>query len=278
MYDVALRLPHAMGQLVATEIDVLRRLTVDPERPYVVVLGGLEGLRQARGHRQPARQGRPAADRRRHGLHLPGGPGPRGRQEPARGRPARHGARLPQPSRGVRRLDRAADRHRGRHRVPLRPSASRSRASYPRERSRPTALGLDIGPDSARAFAAAITDARTVFWNGPMGVFETPAFAEGTRAVAQALTEVDGLVGGRRWRLGRGSPAARLRRGRLRPHLDRRWCQPGAPRGQGAPRDRRPRALSPSHRSSRRSRPSLSKNHGHPKGTRWPPAPPPASR
>ena len=59
-------------------------------------------------------------------------------------------------------------------------------------------LGLDIGPDSARAFAGAITDARTVFWNGPMGVFETAAFAEGTRAVAQALTEVDGLsvVGG----------------------------------------------------------------------------------
>jgi phosphoglycerate kinase len=60
------------------------------------------------------------------------------------------------------------------------------------------ALGLDIGPASARAFAAAIADAKTVFWNGPMGVFETAAFADGTRAVAQALTEVDGLsvVGG----------------------------------------------------------------------------------
>ena len=60
------------------------------------------------------------------------------------------------------------------------------------------ALGLDIGPDSARAFAEAITGAHTVFWNGPMGVFETPAFAEGTRVVAEALTKVDGLsvVGG----------------------------------------------------------------------------------
>ena len=50
----------------------------------------------------------------------------------------------------------------------------------------------------ARAFAAALADAQTVFWNGPMGVFEVAAFAEGTRAVAQALTEVDGLsvVGG----------------------------------------------------------------------------------
>jgi phosphoglycerate kinase len=60
------------------------------------------------------------------------------------------------------------------------------------------ALGLDIGPESGAAFAAALADAQTVFWNGPMGVFETPAFAEGTRAVAQALTTVPGLsvVGG----------------------------------------------------------------------------------
>ena len=59
-------------------------------------------------------------------------------------------------------------------------------------------LGLDIGPDSGEAFAAALADARTVFWNGPMGVFEFDAFAAGTRAVAEALTEVDGLsvVGG----------------------------------------------------------------------------------
>ena len=59
-------------------------------------------------------------------------------------------------------------------------------------------LGLDIGPRTAEAFAAAIRDSRTVFWNGPMGVFEMAPFADGTRAVAQALTQVDGLsvVGG----------------------------------------------------------------------------------
>ena len=59
-------------------------------------------------------------------------------------------------------------------------------------------MGLDIGPESAAAFAAEIKKCRTVFWNGPMGVFEFPNFAHGTKVVAQALTKVDGIsvVGG----------------------------------------------------------------------------------
>jgi phosphoglycerate kinase len=59
-------------------------------------------------------------------------------------------------------------------------------------------IGLDIGPESAKSFAEAITGCKTVFWNGPMGVFEFPNFANGTKVIAEALTKVDGIsvVGG----------------------------------------------------------------------------------
>ena len=59
-------------------------------------------------------------------------------------------------------------------------------------------LGLDIGPESAATFAKAITECKTLFWNGPMGVFEFPNFAHGTKVVAEALTKVSGIsvVGG----------------------------------------------------------------------------------
>ena len=69
---------------------------------------------------------------------------------------------------------------------------------WPADAIPPDQVGLDIGPDSARVFAGVIRHAKTVFWNGPMGVAEWQSFAAGTRAVAQALTEVDGLtvVGG----------------------------------------------------------------------------------
>ena len=63
-------------------------------------------------------------------------------------------------------------------------------------------LGLDIGPETREAFAAAIADAKTVFWNGPMGVFEWPRFAEGTRAVADAVAKADRVHRRRRRRLG----------------------------------------------------------------------------
>jgi phosphoglycerate kinase len=197
VYDVALRLPSAMGGLVAKEIDVLRRLTVDPARPYVVVLGGskvsdklgvIDNLLgkadrlligggmvftflKAQGHE--VGQSLLEDDQLDTCLSY------LRRAEEA-------GVQIVLPTDIV--VDTAF------------PSGDREAQPrvVPAGEIPADSLGLDIGPDSARAFAAAITDAKTVFWNGPMGVFETAAFAEGTRAVAQALTEVDGLsvVGG----------------------------------------------------------------------------------
>jgi phosphoglycerate kinase len=197
VYDVALRLPSAMGGLVAKEIEVLRRLTVDPARPYVVVLGGskvsdklgvIDNLLEK-------------ADK----LLIGGGMvftflKAQGHEV---GRSLLEDDQLDTCRRY---LDEAADRG-----VEiLLPTDIVVDTEFPSGDREPTpvvvpaseipadSLGLDIGPESAAAFAAALADAQTVFWNGPMGVFETDAFAEGTRTVADALTKVPGLsvVGG----------------------------------------------------------------------------------
>jgi phosphoglycerate kinase len=197
VYDVALRLPHAMGQLVATEIGVLRRLTVDPERPYVVVLGGskvsdklgvIDNL-LGKADRLLIGGGMVFTFLAAQGHEVGNSLLEDDQLDTVRGylsRAGESGVEIVLPT------DIVVDTEF--------PSAARE----PQPRVVPAAeipadsLGLDIGPESSRAFAAASSDARPVFWNGPMGVFETSAFAEGTRAVAQALTEVRGLsvVGG----------------------------------------------------------------------------------
>src|ERR671910_1967185 len=197
VYDVALRLPSAMGGLVADEVDVLRRLTEHPERPYVVVLGGSKVSDQLGVIDNLIDK----ADK----LLIGGGMvftflKAQGHEV---GKSLLEADQLDTCNRY---LNEAADRG-----VEiLLPTDIVVDKAFPSDDREPQpsvvpaseipadALGLDIGPESAAAFAAALSDARTVFWNGPMGVFETDAFASGTRAVAQALTEVDGLsvVGG----------------------------------------------------------------------------------
>jgi phosphoglycerate kinase len=203
VYDVAQRLPHAAGGLVLTEVDVLRRLTESPERPYVVVLGGskvsdklgvIDSLLgkadtlligggmvftflKAQGHEV----GKSLLEEDQLDVV-------RGYLDQA----SAAGVEIVLPTDIVVAPEFDADS----------PATVVPAAAMPADQ-----LGLDIGPESGKAFAAALDGARTVFWNGPMGVFEMPAFAAGTKAVAEALTKVDGLsvVGG-------GDSAAAIRK------------------------------------------------------------------
>jgi len=197
VYDVAQRLPHAMGGLVSREIEVLRRLTVNPERPYVVVLGGskvsdklgvIDNLLD-KADKLLIGGGMVFTFLKAQGHEVGKSLLEADQLDVCRdylARAEKSGVQILLPTDIV--VDTAfpsgdAEPH---------PTVVASDAISS------DSLGLDIGPESAAAFAAALSDARTVFWNGPMGVFEVAAFAEGTRAVAQALTTVDGLsvVGG----------------------------------------------------------------------------------
>ncbi len=206
VYDVALRLPHAMGGLVADEVEVLRRLTETPDRPYAVVLGGSKVSDKlgvidhllGRTDRLLIGGGMVFTFLAAQGYGVGGSLLEEEQLETCRAylrRAEDLGVRIVLPTDVV--VDTAFP--------------SGDRAPQPRVVASGAipedCLGLDIGPESGRAFAAALADARTVFWNGPMGVFEVDAFAGGTRAVAEALTRVDGLtvVGG-------GDSAAAVRR------------------------------------------------------------------
>ncbi|MCW2819926.1 MAG: phosphoglycerate kinase [Marmoricola sp.] len=203
VYDVAQRLPHAMGGLVSAEIEVLRRLTDSPEHPYVVVLGGskvsdkLAVIDNLLGKADTLLIGGGmvftflAAQGHEVGKSLLESDQVETCRDYLR-RSEESGVRIVLPTDVVVAPEFSADATPTVVAVDAIPSDQ---------------IGLDIGPDSGAAFAAEIAGARTVFWNGPMGVFEFDAFAEGTRSVARALTEVDGLsvVGG-------GDSAAAVRR------------------------------------------------------------------
>jgi len=203
VYDVPLRLPHAAGRLVLAEVTVLQRLTRDPARPYVVVLGGAKVSDKLAVIDNLLR----LADR----ILIGGGMA----YTFLKARGFEVGKSLCEHDQmdTVRRYFDEADKHGVELVIPVDAvvadafSAEASTRVVPAEAIPAGWLGLDIGPQTAGLFAAKLADARTVFWNGPMGVFEMPPFAEGTRALAEALTKVDGLtvVGG-------GDSAAAVRR------------------------------------------------------------------
>ncbi|WP_036321526.1 phosphoglycerate kinase [Microbacterium sp. B24] len=199
VYDLAELLPSAAGYLIEKEVDVLDRLTENPERPYAVVLGGskVSDKLGVIAHLLPradkilvgggmlftflAAQGHPVGKSLLETDQI----------ETVKGYiadAAARGVELILPVDAVMASGFAADAD---HVV----AAADALEDTPFGAD---GMGLDIGPRTAEIFADAIRGAKTVFWNGPMGVFEMPAFAAGTKTVAQALTEVDGLsvVGG----------------------------------------------------------------------------------
>ncbi len=194
VYDVAQRLPHTMGGLVRAEVEVLRKLTEEPERPYVVVLGGskvsdkLAVIDNLLGKADTLLIGGGMVFTflKAQGHEVGKSLLEEDQVETCRDylrRSEESGVEIILPTDVVVAPEFKADA----------PPTTVAVDAIPADQ-----IGLDIGPDSGSAFAKAISGARTVFWNGPMGVFEFEAFAEGTRSVAQALTEVDGLsvVGG----------------------------------------------------------------------------------
>jgi phosphoglycerate kinase len=197
--ELAQQLPSAAGLLIAAELDVLDRLTETPEKPYTVVLGGskVSDKLGVIGHLLPrvdslligggmlftflAAQGHRVGSSLLEADQL----------ETVRGylaEAAERGVEIVLPTDVVVASGFSADAD---HVI----AAADAIEDTPFGAS---GIGLDIGPDTASAFAERVRGSKTVFWNGPMGVFEFPAFAAGTRAVAEALTQVDGLgvVGG----------------------------------------------------------------------------------
>jgi len=199
VYELAELLPSAAGLLIEKEVDILDRLTENPERPYAVVLGGskvsdklgvIEHL-LPRVDRLLVGGGMMFTFLAAQGYAVGASLLEADQLETVKGYIAQaqeRGVELVLPVDAVVAASFAAD-------------ADHVVAAADQLEDTPfgaAGIGLDIGPETATTFAEVIRSSRTVFWNGPMGVFEMPAFAAGTRAVAQALTEVDGLsvVGG----------------------------------------------------------------------------------
>ena len=194
VYELARLLPHAAGDLVAGEVTVLEKLTKDPIRPYGVILGGakvsdkigvisnfldkvnLIAIGGGMVFTFLAAQGKEVGKSLVEIDLIP-------TVKELMTRADTLGVKFLLPTDIVVAKEFAAD---------SKPTVVSS-GSIPSDQ-----MGLDIGPDSSALFASEIKKCKTIFWNGPMGVFEFANFSNGTKVVAQALSEVDGMavVGG----------------------------------------------------------------------------------
>jgi phosphoglycerate kinase len=191
VYDVASLLPRFGGYLVSTETEVLRKLTTDPERPYVVILGGSKVsdklgvitsllpttdrivIGGGMAYTFLAAKGFGVGDSLLQADQI----------DTVRQILEEHGDKIVLPTDFV-----IADAF-----------AADAKTEIVAADAIPDGwMGLDIGPDSRAAFADVVKDAKTIFWNGPVGVFEMTAFANGTKAVAEAIAASDAfsVVGG----------------------------------------------------------------------------------
>ncbi|MEV6418771.1 phosphoglycerate kinase [Streptomyces sp. NPDC051662] len=199
VYDLPARLPHAAGYLIATEVGVLKKLTDDVKRPYAVVLGGakvsdklavIDHLLE-KADRILVGGGMVFTFLKAQGYET--------------GSSLLQEDQIPAVQEYLRRADERGvefvlpvDVLVGAEFPDLRTKAPAHPTTVAADAIPAGQMGLDIGPETGRLYASKLADAETVFWNGPMGVFEHPDYAEGTKAVAQALVDSPGftVVGG----------------------------------------------------------------------------------
>ena len=194
VYDVAKLLPHAAGYLVAADVDVLKKLTQTPDRPYGVALGGskvsdkigvISNLLE-KVNTIAIGGGMLFTFLAAKGFEI--------------GKSLVETDLIPTVKELMERAEKLGVTFLLPTDIVVAPEFSADAAptvvaanAIPADQ-----MGLDIGPETAKVFASAISECKTVFWNGPMGVFEFPNFANGTKVLAQALTQVSGIsvVGG----------------------------------------------------------------------------------
>ncbi|WP_228993137.1 phosphoglycerate kinase [Streptomyces sp. DH8] len=199
VYDLPARLPHYAGYLIATEVGVLKKLTTDVERPYAVVLGGakvsdklgvIDHLLE-RADRILIGGGMAYTFLKAQGYEV--------------GSSLLQEDQIPAVQEYLRRAEEKGVEFVLPVDVVVAPSFPDLKTKAPAHPTTVAAdampagqMGLDNGPETNKLYASKLADAATVFWNGPMGVFEHPDFADGTRAVAQALVDSPGfsVVGG----------------------------------------------------------------------------------